>query len=230
MYIDESGRPTPDQMTFAASAIYCLPNYRECAHNILGRTLEQLKDFLETETGKRPDELHFSEGSKRYAAGLCEILTSQSHHDYSIRGPGVLWERDRIKNSHAIFTPAIEYFKDIPRPDFGNHLRAKAIGMLLRPLIIYDGESDMHVDVILDDDIWMKSIDIIKKQLGQINNHVRFNYSCQKSNKIPGLQIADLCAGVVRSYHDKGVCEDAYHNIAQHILHRLTANTAQTQL
>ena len=212
VFIDESGNPWRGEDTFTAAACWCVPATKEGIVSVLRYTLDETRRKVEKLTGKLPREIHYSDGLRRYAEPLVSTIIEKSPEDSSIvrKDSDHPWSKHPLGCSTAIFTPVAES-ATMTDEEFPNILRARALLSLLRPLVVYGGSQSFEVSVVLDDDCWKKSLDLCSsiKDIAS-KKGVAISFSCEKSVRIPGLQIADLMAGITRDYYRNGIAEDAF--------------------
>jgi hypothetical protein len=222
IFIDESGNPWAGETTFVGAAIWCVPITREGFQSTMRYTLEQSRLKIAELTGKMPNEVHYSDGLWRYSKEIIQTVGQKTLEDNSIVRKEFLWARYPVASTVAVFNPKIEYAIS-PNVDFPNVLRARTIATLLMPLLNYQGASSIDVSIILDSDCWKKGLTYCTSKLEEMckATDITISFSCESSSRVPGLQIADLFAGVTRDYHKDGTMQETYELSTKHRINHI---------
>jgi hypothetical protein len=138
----------------------------------------------------------------------------RSRNDGTILKNPIFWDKAPIRFTMDVSNPrAIRRLHPVMEPQrLGGLLRLSSLGNLLRPLCTYQGADEVAADIVFDSEVWRSAIDRHDPGLeGTVNtDKVRTNLHYNKSAKTPGLQIADLAAGIVRQYHLHGNQRSAF--------------------
>lgn len=218
VFIDESGTTDVTESVFTTAAVWCMPSNRGGAQKVLGYTTERIKDEIKAEMGGRPNEIHHSGGLHRFSDRLLEIVHRDCYDDFSIEKRNLRLIQQPIMYSCNFVNPSIEAI--LPEYDsktYGNIVRARAIAKSLQPLFMYGGEEPIEAEVILDDKVWSKAVSMCSRPITEAlnGNKVHIQFSCHDSMKIPGVQLADLAAGVSHSFQREGKERKAYELIGK---------------
>lgn len=205
VFIDESGNPFQDEYTFSSGAVWCAVERSEGREKPLESTIDSIRQYLR-ESGKArwAREIHHLDLPDDCAEYLLFLAIERSRYDRTI-----IRDESFFKISPIAFT----YNADNPRAIkilnpgmdermLGNTCRLNALGNLLRPLCGYRGEASLYVDIILDSEVWRSCIERYDPLLRNTINNARIcqRIYCSRSKKTPGLQIADIVAGINRQY------------------------------
>lgn len=180
-------------------------------------TQDQVRLKIEELAGKMPGEIHYSNGLRRYSKEIMNTVYQKTLEDDSIVKKDYLWARHPVASSISVFKPEIEH-NISPSADFPNILRARTLVALLMPLLSYQDGKALDVSVILDADCWKKGLGLCSAKLVEIckASNIAISFSCEASNRVPGLQIADLFAGVTRDYYGSSTSIEPYEISTKH--------------
>ena len=205
IFIDESGNPFENEIAFSTAAVWCAVERPEGREKPLKPTIDSLIQYLR-DYGRIAwtREIHHRELPDEYSEYLLFLAIDAARSDNTILRDGTFWDGAPIMFSIATDNPcAVKAFNpEMTRQILGNRSRLNALGNLLRPLCIYDGNEDIRVDIILDAEVWKNCINKYDRRLENTINNERIHpeiYFCRSSNT-PGLQIADLVAGINRRF------------------------------
>lgn len=153
---------------------------------------------------------------------MIETVSTKSLEDNSIIKKDHPWSKHPLGNSIAVYNPKLES-EIAPHDDFPNVLRARAISSLLQPLLNYNGSIGLDVSIILDSDCWKKSLSYCSDAIEEALRYsdVTISFSCENSKKAPGLQIADLIAGISKNYFKDPSLIEPYGMIARNTIHHI---------
>lgn len=228
VFVDESGTTAETEENFTLASVWCAPTTKEGYQTVLRPTVDATRLFVKQLTGDEPKELHFAAGLKRNCDPIHERLTKCSYEDSTIFRKNLLWPGRPLAYRFLVSSPKIEAI--LPGYDkrlFHKNFRARGIISLLMPLLLYQDNPTIEVSVILDAEIWKESIVICEECLknGLSNGHVAVSFSCENSSRVPGLQIADIAAGIVRHHSMDTRKIYAYDEIVNATIHRLEGQT-----
>ncbi len=201
IYIDESGSPYKGERLFLGSAVWCAPTSNDGVQTTLRYTIDQIRSMVGKCNKKIPKEIHYSDGLRRMATEIVNLTFQKAYEDKTIRRNDLLWKNHPLANTTSFCNPRIEW--ELTREDdISNRMRARMISELLQPQFTFNGKFRLDVDVVLDSECWKISVDQVaeslKRLIGENNVHIKF--FCEDSKKVPGLQLADVFAGVSRHY------------------------------
>jgi hypothetical protein len=226
VYIDESGNPFENEIAFSTAAVWCVVEKPEGREKPLKPTVDSMKQYLR-DHGKMEwaQEIHHHRLPDEYSEYLLFQAISLSRRDRTILREGIFWERSPVAFTMAIDNPrAVKAFDhSMTQQVLGNRTRLGALGNLLRPLSIYEGPEHIRAELILDSEVWKKCVERydagLKKTIGnqRIDPAIHF---C-RSSITPGLQIADLAAGINRQFIINARQESGYRLLQANILNRL---------
>lgn len=209
MFIDESGTPCPSERAFVAAAIWCLPNSKGGCQEVLRYSVDRMRFLIKERIGKLPHELKFSAGLARYADDLLSLLLDDAVlKDRSVicnegfpLGCPIRFSSSSIICSYEVIALTGTKANRVV-PDYGRTLRARVMPELLLPAIMYDGRRDIQLDIVFDESIWHTIEEPYGSNLSQLisNNRISRSLDYRKSSSIPGLQLADLIAGMIRNH------------------------------
>ena len=226
VFIDESGNPFDNEIAFSTAAVWCVVEKPEGRERPLKPTLDSMKQYLR-DHGKIEwaKEIHHHRLPDEYSEYLLFQAISLSRRDGTIMREGTFWERSPI-----IFTITTDNPRAVKAIDhrisphtLGNRTRLNALGNVLRPLSIYEGVRGIQVELILDAEVWKKSIERYDPGLKVTIGNQRIDASIHfcRSSITPGLQIADLVAGINRQFTIHARQESGYRLLQSNILNRL---------
>jgi hypothetical protein len=205
IFIDESGNPFESEVVFSTAAAWCVVERPEDRGRPLKSTVDSMKQYL-VDMGKRKwaEEIRHHELPDDLSEYLLFLAADKAKSDETISREEIFWNGPPLTFTIASQNPsAIKLLLPDMNPQvLGNYVRLNALGNLLRPLSIYKGIDEMQVDISLDSRIWSKCIERydpgFKKILRSRRVHRKINFC--NSALTPGLQIADLAAGINRRY------------------------------
>ena len=205
VFIDESGTPCPTERAFVAAAVWCLPSGEGGCQQTLRYSIDRMREFIKDRTGKHPHELRFSAGLARYADDLTSLLmTDATLKDRSIiRRDGFPLDNPlRFSTSSTICTAEIIRNSGRIGPVFGNELRARTIPDIMHSAMMYRGRVDLRLDIVFDENIWRTVEKAYGCNLKNLipNDRISVSVEYRKSSSVPGLQLADLVAGITRNH------------------------------
>jgi len=223
VYIDESGTTSELEQSITLASVWCAPITKEGHLSVLKYTADMVKNEIEVSTGKWPNEIHFSSGLRRFSDSLVDTAIDSSVRDSSIHKKDLPWMGRPIAFRAVTFSPLLEAALPGKDTHFHKNLRARGIIALLMPLLLYSDEIKIEVSVILDDEVWNGALNVCKACLKKAVDHssVSLAFSCESSGRVPGLQIADLAAGVVRQHLIDGSGKKAFDALSSGTFHRL---------
>jgi hypothetical protein len=222
VFVDESGMPWDKELIFTGAAIWCVPVPREGYQSVLRFTLDRLRFVARQRTGKLPPEIKYSAGLRRCSREIMDEVLSSSSKDHSIRKTETPWSGPPLGCTMSVSMPVAERHMSMDS-DFNNILRARALLSLLRPLAVRRGSRALEVSVITDAEVWRRSFGYLSSILSlAAAKKVRLDFSCESSRRVPGLQIADVVAGICRDYHLHGECEEEYGLVRRAMIDRIS--------
>jgi hypothetical protein len=224
VFIDESGTTSERERNITLASVWCAPTTKEGHLSILKYTADMVKGEIKQLTNKRPNEIHFASGLKRYSDHLFDTAVECSSQDVSVHKKELLWPGRPIAFRTVALSPMIE--SALPGYDgrlFHKNLRARGIIISLMPLLMYAGDSKIEASIVLDAEIWGDALSVCEQCLmGALDSApVALAFSCESSRRVPGLQIADLAAGVARHHLMDGSCTEAFRLLSSGTIHRL---------
>ena len=205
IFIDESGNPFANEIAFSTAAVWCIPSLSSGRDKPLASTVDSMKQYLiDDHKHKWAREIHHRGMPDEFVEFLLFMALNEARIDNTILKEGYYWDKSPIRFTMSIGNPFA--FKcmnpNIDSQQLGNLMRLFALGNLLRPLCIYLGPEEIFADIVLDAEVWKGVIERydpgIKRTINNLKIHNAIYYS--KSAKTPGLQIADLAAGIVRQH------------------------------
>lgn len=223
VYIDESGTTSEQEQSITLASVWCAPITKEGYLSVLKYTTDMVKNQIEKLTGKRPNEIHFASGLNRYSDSLFDTTIDSSIEDTSIHKRDLPWIGRPIAFRTVTFSPILEAALPGKDKHFHKNLRARGIIASLMPLLMYNGDQKIEASVILDDNIWGGALEVCEDCLKKSVDHgsVALSFSCESSRRVPGLQIADLAAGIVRHHLIDGSGNKAFNMLHAGTIHRL---------
>jgi len=222
--VDESGMSSQTERLFVVAGVWCAPETKSGHQQALSHTVDQIKLTIREKTGKWPDEIHFASGLKRFADELMDLCLQRVLSDYSIFKVNVPWIGSPLRFTYDVHAPGTETKLPFDSTDMPNTMRARALARVLQPLSTYEGEVKLEVAVVLDAETWKPCLDRYMEFIrsGLSNSSMRIDFTCANSKNVPGLQIADLAAGSIRTYLIDGQCSSAFQNVNSCVLHRVS--------
>lgn len=226
VYIDESGNPFENEIAFSTAAVWCVVEKPEGREKPLKPTVDSMKQYLR-DHGKMEwaQEIHHHRLPDEYSEYLLFQAISLSRRDRTILREGVFWERSPIAFTIAIDNPrSVKAFDhSMTQQVLGNRTRLSALGNLLRPLSLYEGPERIRAELILDSEVWKKCVERYDSGLKGIVGNQRIDPAIHfcRSSITPGLQIADLAAGINRQFIINSRQESGYRLLQANILNRL---------
>lgn len=217
-FIDESGTTDVTETVFTTAAVWCMPSNRDGVQKVLNYTAECIKNEIKDEMGEIPKEIHHSKGLHRFSDRLLEIAHEKCFEDYSIEKRDMRLIQQPIMYNYNIVNPSVEsVLPGYDSKSYGNDARVRAIARSLQPLFLYGGEEPIEAEVILDDEVWSKAVSLCSPPITKAlnGNNVKVHFSCYDSAKIPGIQLADIAAGVLRRFQKYGEERKAYEIIGK---------------
>lgn len=208
VFIDESGTPVKSEKLFSCGAVWCMPRTWKGCQQPLRYTVDEMRKLVADTRGRMPAEIKYHDHSDA-AENLIEHGVTCVGSDCSITQSGHPWVGSAIAFGSAYSLPATEkaLHPDLSDSALGNQIRLSSVVSLLRPLIVYKCDKRIDVDIVLDSDVWRRSIEKFDPGLvGSISNSlVSATIHYEKSVSVPGLQMADLIAGMNRGFllHEK---------------------------
>lgn len=224
IFIDESGTTSETEHNLTLASAWCVPTTKEGYQSVLRFTADEAKAEIRQTTGSWPNEIHFSSGLMRCVDTIFEKVVASSYQDNSIHRNDLPWTGKPLAYRTVAYCPKIEFsLKGYDKNTFHKNLRARGIISLLMPLLSHNGRPNIEASVILDANVWGEAVSICRECLnGPLSaNSVAVTFSCEDSNRVPGLQIADLAAGIVRHHLIDGTCNEAFKSLDAGIIHRL---------
>lgn len=206
------------------ASAWCAPITREGYQSVLKFSADEVKTEISKMSGSWPKEIHFASGLRRHGNTLFEKAIVSSLQDTTIHKNGLPWNGWPLAFRTVAYCPEVEsILPGYDKRTFHKNLRARGIISLLMPLILYNGNLRIEASVILDTEIWKDAVSICEARLkGPLRtSSVELAFSCENSDRVPGLQIADLAAGIFRHYLIDGSCEKAFSLLNAGTIHRL---------
>jgi hypothetical protein len=205
VFIDESGNPFENEIVFSTAAAWCIVTRSEDRGRPLKSTVDSMKQYLvDLGKGKWAREIRHHELPDDLAEYLLFLAADKAKSDETISREEVFWSGPPLTFTTTSQNPsAIKVLLPDMNPQLlGNYVRLNALGNLLRPLSIYEGINEIRVEISLDSRIWSKCIERYDPNLNRIIRSRRVHRRIRFCNSAvtPGLQIADLAAGINRKY------------------------------
>jgi hypothetical protein len=222
VFIDESGTPNSQETLFSTASVWCVP-IRKCGYqNAFSYTVSQLKSLLREQYNKSVNEIHFQDGLTAHSLELISATHHLVMEDHSIDKTISPWNGHPLAYRTTVCSPEAESILVGNNPDYYNALRARSIMQMLTPLLTCRKAAQIEASIILDSEVWKKSLELCSDQIERMvgRESVRIDFSCESSNKVPGLQIADLVAGITRKSHLVNGLEEAHRLIFDKTIHR----------
>jgi len=222
VFVDESGNPT-DGDYYVVAGSWCVSN-RDRANEVLLPTVESLRGIADSQL--REMELGGELKGAKLPNGVLETIVSSlkntSYNDTTLTKNYLPWgQAAPIRHSIHEVNPnlGIEMLDNI----FGTEekspmtLKTMALASVLNPLfsdaqLDDDPFSDVHV--ILDADVWQNPVAEIERGIGLLDEITPdIEFTTAASDKVPGLQIADLTAYSWARELRRGDCSQAASSI-----------------
>ncbi len=196
------------------------------SQKVLRYTTDCIKYRIQEEMGSWPSEIHHSDGLHRLSDDLLAVACGECFNDFSIEKRNLRLIQQPIMYNCATLNPMIE--ATLPEYDsktYGNSARARAIAAILQPLFVCGDEGRIETEIILDDKVWSKPVSMCSKSITETleRNNVHVQFFCHDSAKIPGLQLADLTAGVIHSFQVSGREREAHELIKDRFIAHIGA-------
>ena len=228
-FIDESGNASAGRGLFVSSAIWCFPKMSEGHRSVLRYTIRSLKRKVKDLTGIYPDEIHYSSGLKRYADELITQCISTAFDDESIPNIGHPWDGHPLGFTFSFKETSFESCLSLnsmdgrTSPDFGNLIRARAIADLMLPLIYFDNPESIQISLIFDSPMWKNAVSYYGRNFDKLHDidNLRLESFYEDSSAVPGLQIADLSAGILRHHVVEGIHKESLKILLNNEIKRL---------
>lgn len=215
VYIDESGNPFANEIAFSTAAAWCAIGKDAGREKPLESTVDSMKQYLiDDGKFKWAREIHHRGMPDDYVEFLIFLAVNKARTDETILGESFYWDRSPLRFTMNVGNPhAIECLNPgMNAQRLGNFMRLSAIGNLLRPFCTYQGTQELRTEIVLDAEVWESVIERYDPGLRRMIDNARIKpviHYC-KSAKTPGLQIADLAAGIIRQYLLKSTQKAAY--------------------
>jgi hypothetical protein len=232
IFIDESGQVNPTYPFFSAAATWCVPEDHVTDRIALRPTWKALIGYLRDRLGHRINEIRYSHSARMHADVLIGMIEGLIASDPTIQKKHFLWEglpinftacRTNVESEARSL--GLDSCESVKNPDFAQGVRARIVGGLMHPLLVYQGSQKLDVTMIFDGCIWKACI---KKCFGEElellirNRLIEIELKYEDSMKYPGLQISDLAAGVIRGFSTCRENEKGYRIICNHSLHHIS--------
>lgn len=223
--IDDSGTPVATEKLFSCGAVWCAPITETGCQEPLRYTVDHIRRRISEELRcPIPREISHHDHEK-VAASLFVEGYGVVMQDKSIRKSDHPWDTHPLAFSKVNYNPQTEMkiYPELTDEELGNQMRVRAVANLLRPLTLFSGDEQLDVTVILDDHVWKKAVDVYDPDLQESISNAKINQTVDygKSSSVPGLQIADLVAGINRHYLMTTDGKTAYRTIESSELHRI---------
>ena len=221
VFVDESGDSCPSQALFSVGAVWCSPKSAS-KHNTLAPTHQTLMDKAFELTGQHRKELSHSEGLAPHDDALFDEFLESIKVDRSIHHNEKPWSGFPLKFTVASACPRLEV-RMAKNPDYGNQTRARCLIEALSPLNHYSGNDGIQAEVVLDEIVWRRALSYCGDEFAgpQCPENLSFHFTYEKSHRMPGLQLADLVAGVNRHFLLTSESACAHRILEQHRLYHI---------
>jgi len=222
IFVDESGDSCPTQRLFSVGAVWCSPRSLSNQHT-LGFTHKALMAKALALTGNHNrKELSHSEGLALHDDDLFYEMSLKVPVDASVNQKDKPWTGFPLKFTTSIAHPTLETRMSSSR-EAGNQIRARCLMQVLHPLTVYRGNAKIEAEVVLDDVVWAKAVAYCGDDFEspRIAKNLSFHFTYEKSLRIPGLQVADLVAGMNRHYCLTAENQSAHAFVDQNTLRHL---------
>ena len=230
VFIDESGNPFENEIAFSTAAVWCAVERPEGREKPLKPTIDSMMQYFR-DIGKNEwaKEIHHRDYPDEYAEYMLFHALEKVRSDNTILRDGSYWDGSPLRFTVADVNPyAINrLLPEMNCQMLGNHCRLSTLGNLLRPFYTYVGVEEIKADIIFDSEVWRSVIQRYDPGLNKIINNSRITvrmYWCKSSNT-PGLQIADLAAGINRQYIYLSRQKAGYRLIQANALNRIFTHT-----
>lgn len=232
VFIDESGNPFENEVVFSTAAAWCVVTRSEDRGKPLKSTVDSMKQYLvELGKGKWAREIRHHELPDDLAEYLLFLAADKAKSDETISREEVFWSGPPLTFTTTSQNPsAVKVLIPDMNPQLlGNYIRLNALGNLLRPLSIYEGISEIWVDISLDSRIWSKCIERYDPDLKRIirSREVHRRIRFCNSAVTPGLQIADLAAGINRKFLIESRQKNGFRFLQSNALNALSPNNVR---
>lgn len=156
-------------------------------------------------------ELHFQDGLAPHSFEIVTAAHALALEDETIIRENLPWNGHPLGYSTAIFSPEGEYVLAGRGPDYYNAFRARAMISVLIPLLTCKKAAQIEASIILDAEPWKRALSLCSEHLENIlgRESVSIDFSCESSSRVPGLQMADLVAGITRRAYSDDRLDDA---------------------
>jgi len=231
VFIDESGNPFDSEIAFATAAVWCAIDAPSGREKPLESTVDSMKRYLIDDGKMRwAREIHHRGMPDDYVEYLMFMAMNRARTDNTILRNPIYWDRAPMRFTMSVSNPhAVRCLNpEMTAQGLGRFTRLSALGNLLRPFCMYQGTADIRADLILDAEVWENVIERSDPGLSRTIDNSRVNphlYYC-KSSKTPGLQIADLAAGIARQYYLKATQKAAFRLLQSNELIRFRCVTS----
>jgi hypothetical protein len=212
VFIDESGTPVETEKLFSCGAVWASPCTWKGCQQPLRFTIDEMRKRIGQEKGRMPPEIKYHDHSDM-AEDLIEVALASVESDRSIVRSGHPWAGSTIVFGTASSHPATVKALRPQQTDseLGRQLRLTCIASLLEPFAVYSGSKEIDAAVVFDSDVWKTPIEQSDPGLVRSisNERVSLSLFYETSVSVPGLQLADLVAGMNRafrlhSHHPRG--------------------------
>jgi hypothetical protein len=211
------------ESVFTVSSVWCCPSTTRGAQNALRYTIDAMKPVANSFLKSQKKEIHHSDGLGQISATLLETALHASHSDNSIlRGDGIILKEPLCWRT-VDFSPEFEHQIANGNEPCGNWIRARSIVSNLRPLLTFQKNGKFEVGVVLDSEVWGKALELCKYMIldNLKDKGITISFDFERSNRIPGLQIADMVSGVARQYYRNQKEQDAFDLVRKHSFEHL---------
>lgn len=223
LYVDESGNPNAGEDVFVLGAAICATPYGVSEYDALRFSVDLGRRLCSRQRNSdRPAELHFSKGLGRSSEQMIGTILNGSIADRSVATPpfqlpGVF----PVSFRAAVLSPKAIGMISREGSRIGEFLRASALVDILLPFLLADHPQNTCLDIVLDDRVWISSIDLLRPAVKKMASGLAVSYHFADSRRVPGLQVADIVSGVCRRHTIRGDCVEAFRIIQADHLERL---------
>lgn len=215
---------------FSTAAAWCVVDRREERGGAFESTVDSMKQYLvEMDKRKWAKEIRHHELPDDLAEYLLFLAVDKAKSDCTISNEKTYWEGPPLTFTTTNQNPSAlrHLFPEMSSHLMGNYIRLSTLANLLRPISLYKGKDEIRVEIVLDSRVWSKCIEKydpnLKRTIGSKKVHRRIRYS--NSAVTPGLQIADLAAGINRKYLLGSVQRNGYRLLQSNMLNALSLRT-----
>jgi hypothetical protein len=231
-FIDESGNPFENEIVFSTAAAWCVVARPEGREKPLESTIDSLKQYLiDVGKGKWSREIRHHELPEDLAEYLLFLAMDKAKSDDSISRGEAFWSGPPLTFTTTNQNPSAlkALIPDATPQMLGNYIRLNALGNLLRPLSVYRGIGEIQIDIVLDSRVWSKCIERFDPNLKRVisGRKVERRIHYCSSAVTPGLQIADLAAGINRKYLLESKQKTGYRLLQSNALNAIVLKSAQ---